>query len=183
MLFIPKEIKEKIAKIENENLQLQAENDSLKQQLSAPVAQKKKSVAPGILLGLLLLALCYIAFLHWQGRNNSTQNNTAETEESVLIKDGEIVKWDGLADKEIVYRVQLGAYQNFNIERYTQNLEGLQQDSIDGFRRVSLGAFSRLSDAQEFLKSMLRMGLQNVYIVAYKNNEPIGLIQAKREEQ
>jgi len=78
--------------------------------------------------------------------------------------------------------VQIGSYENFSLDKYKQNLEGLKQDSIDGMKRISLGAFSRLVDAQQFQAEVVRMGLENAYVVAYENGQPIALFEAIRKE-
>jgi hypothetical protein len=100
-----------------------------------------------------------------------------------MIRDGKIEKWNRAGDSTIVFRVQLGAYQDFSLDKYKQNIEGLYQDSIDGINKISLGAFSRLADAQAFQSKMVNLGLENVYIVAYENKSPIGLIEAEKKQQ
>lgn len=183
MLFIPQEIKEKIAKLEDENAQLHEQVEQLQTKLQAPPPKQKKNAWPGIFLVLLLLSLGYIGFLHWQQTKQPKQ--VAQTEQTTFVahQNGAPEKWNAADHPEVVYRVQLGAYANFDINTYKQNLDGLHRDSIDGFNKVSLGAFRNLQTAQNFLNEMLRLGLENCYIVAYKNNEPIGLIEAKKQEQ
>jgi len=184
MLFIPQEIKEKLAKLEDENKQLEAENNRLERELleKQPVTQKLSLNWWSI--GALVLALIYIIYLHVAVVGSSSQTVTKDDAdfEATILRDGKIEKWNAGSDLEIVYRVQLGAYENFDLSSVAQNLDGLHQDSIDGFKKVSLGAFSRLRDAQVFLQKMEQLKLPNIYIVAYKNNNPIGLIEAQRAE-
>lgn len=182
MLFIPQEIKEKLTALEDENKRLQAENARLTQELASPALESKKNNLSWVLGILLLFAVGYIVFSLFFAKKE-TDVLPEEDTQAVLIRDGKIEKWNRMADTALVYRVQLGAYQDFNLDKYKQNIEGLYQDSIDGFTKISLGAFSRLKDAQSFQNSMVNLGLENVYIVAYENNKPIGLLEAKKKEQ
>ena len=181
MLFIPQEIKEKLTELEEENKRLEAENNRLKYELASPIETSKRNNLVWVLGILLLFAVLYIVF----GIFFSEKQETVVEEDlsAVVIRDGKIEKWNRVDDGSLVYRVQLGAYEGFDIDKYKQNIEGLYQDSIDGFHKISLGAFSRLRDAQEFQGSLVRMGMQNVYIVAYENKQPIGLIEAEKEEK
>ena len=183
MLFIPQEIKEKLAKLENENKRLEAEKNKLERELLEPKPVDKKLNLNWWSIGALILAIAYIIYLHVAvlSKPQGIVNNDAEVA-ATISRDGKIEKWNAAADLEIVYRVQLGAYENFNLDKFKQNLDGLQQDSINGMTKVNLGAFSRLKDAQTFLDQMVRIGLSNVYIVAYKNGAPIGLIEARKSE-
>ncbi len=182
MLFIPQEVKEKLDRLEEDNKKLREENEHLLQEVAHSEARKKKPVLNYWTIGALVVAIVYILDLQF-GSNRSEQPEPKQEDlEAVLIADGKIAKWNAASMEDVVYRVQLGAYEGFDLDRYKQNLDGLHQDSIDGYRKVSLGAFTRLKDAQSFLEELVRMTMQNVYIVAYRNNEPIGLIEAKQLE-
>lgn len=185
MLFIPQEVKEKIAELEDEKKRLEAENTRLSKELQTNSETKSSSSVVWVLIVVLAIALTFIAYQQFVVIPKLKDGASAPVEniEAVIERDGKIEKWDRVDDGTLVYRVQLGAYAEFNLDKYKQNIEGLYQDSIDGFRRVSLGAFSRLADAQQFQQEMVRLGLENVYIVAYEGKEPIGLITAKEKEQ
>lgn len=185
MLFIPQEIKEKLARLEDENNRLEAENNRLERELLEPQPVTKSVNLNWWTIGALIVAIAYILYMHiFLFSNPSSALNEEDANiEATILRDGKIEKWNANADLEIVYRVQLGAYENFDLSRFAQNLDGLHQDSINGLKKVSLGAFSRLRDAQTFLNKMERLKLPNIYIVAYKNNQPIGLIEAQKAEQ
>lgn len=184
MLFIPQEVKEKIDSLEQENKHLLAENSRLADEASQSLSKQNKGAALWVVVALLAVAIAYIIYLQIQFNKQQVQIDTLrpETLEAVIMRDGQIEKWNAATQHDVVYRVQLGAYQDFDLSPYKQNLDGLRQDSIDGYNRVSLGAFSRLEDAQKFLVNMLDLELKNVFIVAYKNNDPIGLIEAKNQK-
>lgn len=184
MLFIPQEIKEKIDHLEQENKRLLEENERLQFELDEPHPPHKTRSLNYWSIGALVVALLYIIYLHWSMlKNKPADDPNPYNVEATIIKDGKLEKWNAAENLDVVYRVQLGAYEGFDLNTYKQNLDGLQQDSIDGFRKVSLGAFSQLADAQKFLKEVVRMGMENSYIVAYKNDTPIGLIEAKKLEK
>ena len=182
MLFIPQEIKEKLTELEDENKRLEAENNRLKHELASPLVESKKNNLNWVLGILLLFAVFYIAFGIFFPKEPEAQK-PEEDLQAVITRDGMIEKWNRVDDGSLVYRVQFGAYEGFDLNKYKQNIEGLYQDSINGFNKISLGAFTRLKDAQEFQGKMIRMGLPNVYIVAYENKEPIGLIEAEKKEE
>ncbi len=173
-----------MAELEDENKRLEAENNRLNRELDTTAA--KKGVAPGVwvVVVLLLIAIAYIVYQQFVVIPKIEANAKPAVEDlnAVMIRDGKIEKWNRVDDGSLVYRVQLGAYEGFDLDKYKQNIEGLYQDSIDGFHKVSLGAFSRLADAQKFQQSMVRLGMDNVYIVAYENNKPLGLIEAEKKE-
>jgi hypothetical protein len=182
MLFIPQEVKDKIAALEAENQSLKEQVGTLQSTKPAvKVVEKKPAFSPWILAIPLVAAIGFIIFLLFF-KTPSQSNAPTPDPEAVAIIDGKIEKWNPANRDGIVYRVQIGSYENFSLDKYKQNLEGLKQDSIDGMKRVSLGAFSRLADAQQFQAEVVRMGLENAYVVAYENGQPIALFEAIRKE-
>lgn len=185
MLFIPQEIKEKMNQLEDENKRLEAENNRLTRDLQTTSDKKSSNGVVWVLVVLLAAAVAFIVYQQFVviPKIEAGAKSPVEDVEAVIVRDGKIEKWDRVDNDSLVYRVQIGAYAEFNLDKYKQNIEGLYQDSIDGYHKVSLGAFTRLADAQQFQQEMVRMGLENVYIVAYENKQPIGLIEAKEKEQ
>jgi hypothetical protein len=181
MLFIPQEVKDKIAALETENEALKAELLRAEENQLQPDPPKSTNGLVWVLLIALLLAIAALVYLFFFAPAK-TSAVTSEAEQAVMLRDGKIEKWNRVEDSTLVYRVQLGAYQDFNLDKYKQNIEGLYQDSIDGKTKISLGAFSRLADAQAFHANIVNLGLENVYIVAYENKQPIGLIEAEKKE-
>ena len=182
MLFIPQEVKEKIDRLEDDNKHLLEENNRLKAEAVETMAQQKPNNAIWYVVAALVIAIAYIIFLHVKLANVDVPSATETPIEATVYRDGEIVKWNAADFEGVVYRVQLGAYEGFDLNQYKENLDGLHQEDFDGYTKVSLGAFSQLADAQNFLQQMVRLDLKNAFIVAYKNNEPIGLIEAKNQE-
>ena len=182
MLFIPQEVKEKIAALENENEALKAELLRAEETQLQPDPPAPNNGLVWVLLIALLIAIAGIVYLFFFYKSASVVT-PQQDEQAVMLRDGKIEKWNRAGDSTIVFRVQLGAYQDFSLDKYKQNIEGLYQDSIDGINKISLGAFSRLADAQEFQSKMVNLGLENVYIVAYENKSPIGLIEAEKKQQ
>jgi hypothetical protein len=183
MLFIPQEVKDKLTALENENEALKAELLRAEEMQLQPDPPKANNGIVWVLLIALLIAVAALVYVFFFAPIKTSAVATAEAEQAVMLRDGKIEKWNRVEDSTLVYRVQLGAYQDFNLDKYKQNIEGLYQDSIDGKTKISLGAFSRLADAQAFHANMVNLGLENVYIVAYENKQPIGLIEAEKKEQ
>jgi len=182
MLFIPQDIKDKIAALEAENESLKLQVDSLQStKPTVKIIDQKPTFSPLIMAIPLILAVVFIIYLlFFKTVKQDASQNTDQA--AVAIIDGKIEKWNPADREGIVYRVQIGSYENFSLDKYKQNLEGLKQDSIDGMKRISLGAFSRLVDAQQFQAEVVRMGLENAYVVAYENGQPIALFEAIRKE-
>jgi hypothetical protein len=181
MLFIPQEIKEKLAALEDDKKRLEAENNRLNQELASSKQENKPNILTWVFGVLLLASAVYIAYGLFYPK--AVPPPQEEDLQAVIARDGNIEKWNRKDDGSLVYRVQLGAYEGFDLDAYKQNIEGLYQDSINGFKKISLGAFTRFKDAQEFQTQMVRLGLDNVYIVAYENNKPLGLIEASKKEE
>jgi hypothetical protein len=110
------------------------------------------------------------------------EDNTAYVDSVNFYWDNQIVKMSTMPEEGIVYRVQIGAYQEYNLENYKINLDGLGQDTSNAeFTKMVLGGFSNVLDAQEFQQQMARLGLETAYIVAFKDGAPIGVLESEIE--
>lgn len=182
MLFIPQEIKDKITALEAENTDLKQKLAGASGKASSPpiIKENKNGGLLAFLAIALVLAIGGLVFLLFFKKEK--QITPAEDFQATAYINGKIEKWNPAMREGLVYRVQIGSYENFSLDKYKQSLEGLAQDSIDGMKRLSLGAFSKLSDAQQFQSEMVRLGFESAFVVAYENGTPIALLEAVKKE-
>lgn len=75
------------------------------------------------------------------------------------------------------YSVQIGAYKNLDIKELSYGFSELSVRESEGVKRVVLGEYSSLPDAQAFLTSVVEMGFENAFVVAYKDGIAVGLLE------
>lgn len=181
MGFIPQEAKEKIANLEAENKKLK---ESLGNQSASKVEVKTSNTLPIILGILLILSLGYTAYdTLFSGNTKVAATEPNPRDSMVVYKDGQIEKINYVSDNGLVYRVQIGAFEGDQWKAYQTAFDNLHAyHSAEGFDKISVGAFSRVVDAQAFQQMLASLGMEFAYIVAYKDGQPLGLIEAEKIE-
>lgn len=89
------------------------------------------------------------------------------TVNDILLQGGE------QAPTGIYYEVQIGAFSNFDIEKYNSGLVELHGETTNGITKLTLGRFSNLKLAADFLKDVKEMGFKDAWVVAKENGERI----------
>lgn len=70
----------------------------------------------------------------------------------------------------IYYEIQIGAFKNFDLEKYQRGLKELHAETtIDGTDKLTLGKFKDLNTAKDFLTDVREMGFKDAWIVAKEN--------------
>ena len=70
----------------------------------------------------------------------------------------------------IYYEIQIGAFKNFDLEKYQRGLKELHAETtIDGTDKLTLGKFRDLNTAKYFLADVREMGFKDAWIVAKEN--------------
>jgi hypothetical protein len=80
----------------------------------------------------------------------------------------------------LVYKVQIGAFKNYNITKYFNrhdNFSGTVDE--DGTMRYTLGAFSDYWEADKFKSYLRNMGVNGAWLVAYKDNKRVSMKDAR----
>lgn len=77
------------------------------------------------------------------------------------------------------FRVQLGAYQNFDIKGKMKNDDNMKAENAGGLDKYTVGYFKNYNDAQEFSKDVRKMGIKDAWVVAYKDGNRINVNEAK----
>jgi len=83
------------------------------------------------------------------------------------------------AKNGLVYKVQIGAFKNKNLEKYLNKNKNFSGDiDADGTRKYTLGEFSDYWEANQFKKYLREMGVKDAWIVSYKNGKRIPIKDA-----
>jgi septal ring factor EnvC (AmiA/AmiB activator) len=83
-------------------------------------------------------------------------------------------------DKGLIFKVQIGAFQYFNINQYlseTQNFEGETRDNLN---KYTIGKFKDYNMADAFKKDIRKMGIKDAWIVAYYDGVRIDMKEAMK---
>ena len=98
--------------------------------------------------------------------NNQIEKNTTATNNETGNK---------ATIKGIVFKVQLGAYQQFNLNQNTIAGQKVEVDNVSGWKKYMAGSFSTYKDANDFKKEINNMGINDAFIVAYKDGARIDM--------
>lgn len=83
----------------------------------------------------------------------------------------------------IIFAVQIGAYTGLDISKYENNLLGLKQDSFEGINQFTLGEFTEFEEAEQFLEIVKQLGMQQAFIMSFKDGRRIHIQSALAEKQ
>jgi hypothetical protein len=69
----------------------------------------------------------------------------------------------------IAYKVQVGAYQKFNINQYFTETKKISFEDVNGTNKYVIGYFTSLEAAKGFEADMKKMGIKDSWLVPYKD--------------
>ncbi len=75
--------------------------------------------------------------------------------------------------KGYYYRVQLGAYKEYNIKTKSASDESFSAVTEDSMNKLTLGLFYNLAEADQFKEDVRRMGVKDAYVVPFKDGKRI----------
>lgn len=104
--------------------------------------------------------------------NHQLKENMAVLQPQNLTPDG------------IYFEVQLGAFQNFNLDQYLTEMAEIRQEKHDDKNKLLLGRFTDLNKALRFENDLKRIGVTGAFIVGRIDGELVKkevAIQAMRE--
>jgi hypothetical protein len=167
MEFIPPKIKERLQRLEEENI-------TLKQELAAVRIDtgKKSRTIPLAFVVFILLAVALFQFF------KTTQNPSEEIARMKveLWRSGELLDTSFIPSDGLVYSVQIGAYKEMDFKELSRNLQDASVVTKDSLNLLVLGSYSSLPDAQEMLGIVVKLGIENAFIIAQKNGKAVGLL-------
>jgi hypothetical protein len=72
-----------------------------------------------------------------------------------------------------VYKIQLGLYKKFNINKYFEDLKYIGYEIVDGKNRYVIGYFNDEQTAQSFVKDVRKMGIKDAFVAKYVDGKRI----------
>jgi len=92
-------------------------------------------------------------------------------------------------DEGLVFRVQIGAYRNKDLEKYMTSETMNEEKGDEGLQKYTLGNFRDYWEADKFKKYLREMGVKDAWIVPYQNGVRVPIkdvlenLQTQRQEE
>ena len=104
--------------------------------------------------------------------NNTTKISSLEAQLQVAQNEAVSAK-KGVA-RGYYYRVQLGAYRNFESKsKPSSDDESFLKETISDMDKFTVGMFTSLEEADEFKDEMRKLGVKDAFVVPYKDGKRI----------
>ncbi len=84
----------------------------------------------------------------------------------------------GSLEGEVVYAVQIGAFEEKNLSMYSENFVNFKEIKSGSFNKYALGNFETLNEAKKFRRELVRLGFRNAFIGSYQNGKRIKIEEA-----
>ena len=78
----------------------------------------------------------------------------------------------------VFFEVQIGAFQNFDLQKYGEELARLRGETEEGMNKYVLGRFRNFKRAEAFKSDVQRMGISDAFIVATIDGRRVELAEA-----
>jgi hypothetical protein len=79
-------------------------------------------------------------------------------------------------DSGVVFKVQVGAFRNKDLSKYFDNTENFSGETTeDGVQKITLGRFRDYWEADNFKKYLREMGVNDAWIVPYKDGKRVAM--------
>lgn len=72
-----------------------------------------------------------------------------------------------------VYKIQIGLYKHFNINKYFDDLKTLGYEQVDGKNRYVIGTFDNVATAKKFVEDVRKMGIKDAFVSKYVDGERV----------
>ena len=102
---------------------------------------------------------------------------------SELRRDNEILSENSEDLNGVFFEVQLGSFNDFDLDRYLANLANLRQDKYDGNTKLLLGRFRSFKKALLFESDLKNIGFEQAFIVGRINGELVTYKEALQAVQ
>lgn len=77
----------------------------------------------------------------------------------------------------VVFKVQVGAFRKMDLEKYAESSNEFDQEDMEELRRYVIGNFRNYEDANVLKRYLREMGVEDAWIVPYKDNRRVPLKQ------
>jgi hypothetical protein len=95
------------------------------------------------------------------------------TDSLLILSADRVMPFADTDNAGIYYKVQIGAFKNFDLKKYKQNLVGMQGIEEGGYAKLTLGKFRDVKTARDFLADVREMGFKDAWMVAEENGKRI----------
>lgn len=102
---------------------------------------------------------------------------------SELRRDNEILSENSEDLNGVFFEVQLGSFNDFDLDRYLANLANLRQEKYDGNTKLLLGRFRSFKKALLFESDLKNIGFEQAFIVGRINGELVTYKEALQAVQ
>lgn len=84
----------------------------------------------------------------------------------------------GSLEDEVVYSVQIGAFEEKDLSMYSDNFVNFKEIKSGSFNKYSLGNFETLNEAKGFRRELVKLGFRKAFIASYQNGERLKIEEA-----
>lgn len=149
--------------------------------------QEKKGIPMVLFILVLLLLLAAIGYvvydMQWGAKSKmqvEIQAKDDKIEELSLRVDSLTEINDILAEHNpsmsgTFYEVQIGAFQEFNLDKYMEEFANLKGEVHNGMDKYTLAKFRSKAKAQRFRNDIKKMGIQDAFIVKKRDGERVDM--------
>lgn len=205
MTYFPQEAKEQIAKLMADVDRLESQkSDILKEfdtsrKRNIEVLDRASTVKYALMAVISLLAIA-VVFIYLYGpvvetkrkekasyelyvksieKQNQKYKSDIDKLKSQLENGGGIV-----GDRpDLLYKVQIGAFKSFALKSYYREKDAIKEDSESGYKKYSLGSFTKYNDALKFKKEVKRLGFRQAFLVAEYKGKRINVKEGIKLEK
>lgn len=83
----------------------------------------------------------------------------------------------------VFYEIQIGAFENFDLDAYKEELVKMNIEEADTLDRFTIGKFRDFAQAQAFKRDIARLGIADAFIVAKIDGVRVPVRQARDRQQ
>lgn len=117
----------------------------------------------------------YKAELEKAAATQATPDASSNDPNAVTGQSGNTYKTSTAVDG-VVFKVQVGAFKNFDLKKYFDNHENFSGEvDEDGTMKYTLGVFKEYWEADKFKKYLRDMGVKGAWVVAYKDGKRVDM--------
>jgi hypothetical protein len=139
-----------INKVKNENSELKSFNDvKVEKAVAEVVSQKMDSISLTLPKGGAATA------------SNTTAPSKSTKQASSKVEAG------------ITYKIQIGLYKQFNINRYFDDAKDISYEIVDGKNRYVISSFDNEQTAEQFVQDVRKMGIKDAFVAKYVDGKRV----------
>lgn len=114
-----------------------------------------------------------------QQENNNLKNDLTAANQSINTLSTTVA--ESSFQRGIVFKVQIGAYQNEELSENMANSDNLGTENSNDVHKIVLGQFRDFNKADQLKKQLRTMGVKDAWIVSYKDGLRITIEEAFSE--